>query len=41
VIYLAFDRLGGWFGRHGARTVNEEAEIAPIPEPEPVEAGRP
>ena len=41
VIYLAFDRLGSWFGRRGARTVNEEAEIAPIPEPEPVEAGRP
>jgi multidrug efflux pump len=41
VIYLAFDRLGSWFGRRGARTVNEEAEIAPIPEPELVEAGRP
>jgi multidrug efflux pump len=42
VIYLAFDRLGGWFGRRTARRIDPEAEIAPIPEPEvAVEAGTP
>jgi multidrug efflux pump len=42
VIYLCFDRLGGWFGRKSARRINPEAEVDPIPEPEePVEAGTP